>query len=76
MSACGAGCGYCGRCSGPWDDERYDEREQPVCCDECGEQVGHGETTLTIGTFCSVGCVDEHTARELVEVPADLKGVA
>lgn len=29
LNQCSAACGYCGRCTAPWDDDAYDRDETP-----------------------------------------------
>lgn len=69
MSACGAGCGYCGMCTAAW------EREPSAFCDTCGEPLTDGAQHLTVGAFCGARCVDEFEGERAAETPAHLKGV-
>ena len=70
---CGAGCGFCGRCTAAW--EREDEPAE--ACAHCGGELPSAPVdaiVLTTGAFCSVQCVDECEANRSAGVPASLKG--
>jgi hypothetical protein len=78
---CGAGCSYCGRCTADWEDRDYEDdpdrtEADYAGCDLCEEELGAQPIVTTIGSFCSVACLDEMQAGLVVPIPDHLKGVA
>lgn len=69
---CSSRCGYCGGCTAEWereDDDREIEQSEPEpnACEVCGEELGPHAVVLTIGLFCSTGCLDSYTVLHQLE---------
>jgi hypothetical protein len=69
LTACGPGCGYCGRCTDDLDRAPAQHGVFPtILCDQCHERRAYiGLSGL--GVFCSQACADtaSHTHAQRMD---------